>query len=283
MPIRRLPPTTSAAWRPGRSRRIMGGFRREPRHNPMPPDLAHGLLSPTFPAIAAALIAGNQRDFSSDARALVQTLKPILRVPAAPPVLPPGPLVVAVNHYARPGFHAMWIALAVSSCTDRPIRWVITNEWTATSGLCQWVIPPASRWVLRRIASCYGFLAMPPMPPRDQDTQARALAVRKILAYMVSDQEPTLGLAPEGQESPTAELQRPPPGSGRFIKHLAGCGAAFLPVGVFETKGKLCVAFGRLLVLDPSTPAGPGLDAPAELVMQAIADLLPTELRGPYA
>jgi hypothetical protein len=249
----------------------------------MPPDLAHGLLSPTFPAIAAALVAGNRRDFSSDARALVQILNPTLRVPAAPPELPSGPLVVAVNHYAHPGFHAMWIALAVSSCIDRPIRWVITNEWTATSGLSQWVIPPASRWVLRRIASCYGFLAMPPMPPRDQDTQARALAVRKILAYMISDREPTLGLAPEGEESPTAELQRPPPGSGRFLSHLAGCGAAFLPVGVFETKDQLCVAFGKPLVLDPSTATDREPDAPAEIVMQAIADLLPTALRGPYA
>jgi hypothetical protein len=160
---------------------------------------------------------------------------------------------------------------------------VVTSEWTATSGLRQWVIPPASRWVLRRIVKCYGFLAMPPMPPRNQDTQARALAVRKILEYMGSGGQPTLGLAPEGGDSPAPGLQRPPPGSGRFIKHLACGGATFLPAGIFETNGHLCIAFGTPLVIDPSIAADSGPDAPSEIVMQAIADLLPTALRGPYA
>ncbi len=82
------------------------------------------------------------------------------------------------------------------------------------------------------------------MPPRPQDVEARAKSVKKVLKLMKQNENTILGLAPEGADQHAGKLSLPPSGVGRFGLLLAGSGSAFVPVGVYEADGALCVKFG---------------------------------------
>jgi hypothetical protein len=65
---------------------------------------------------------------------------------------------------------------------------------------------------------------------------------------------------------------------------LALLGYPFYPLGVFESGGNLCLSFGPAYTLE--VPPGFNRDESdryaGEVVMRAIARLLPEELRGDY-
>ncbi len=156
-----------------------------------------------------------------------------------------------------------------------------TSTLTFRDPLRAATITPASRWFLRHIAGLYGFVPMPPMPPRDFEVEARAEAVRRAL-HWASEPDALLGLAPEGGDMPGGVLTRPPSGSGRFLFHLARRGLRFLPVGAFEDQGRLCLHFGAPFDLPRSLPK-PIDESASRLVLSAIAACLPDRLRGAYA
>ncbi len=221
------------------------------------------------------------RSFRRDAGLLIDRLTPPLRVDGAIPDVERGSWLVVVNHYARPGFRAWWITMAVSATLPREVCWVTTSTLTFRDPLRAATITPSSRWFLRHVARLYGFVPMPPMPPRDVEVDARAEAVRCTLRR-ASEPDALLGLAPEGGDMPGGVLARPPSGSGRFLFHLARRGLRFLPVGAFEDQGRLCLHFGPPLDLPHSLPE-PIDDSASRLVMSAIAACLPDRLRGAYA
>ena len=64
---------------------------------------------------AASLVIGRSRRFGDDARREIATLKTPLKVTGQEYIPTAGPCLVTVNHYARPGFWAWWLAFAVSS------------------------------------------------------------------------------------------------------------------------------------------------------------------------
>lgn len=195
-----------------------------------------------------------------------------------------GPCVITFNHYHRPGFQAWWLALAVASCVEQEMHWVVTNELTFPHKWYGFIGRPLSRWLLRTLEKTYEFTSMPPMPPRPKDSEARALAVRHVLSHIKHTEKPILGLAPEGRDNFGGCLSLPALGAGRFGLLLASSGLRFVPVGAFENEGSLFLRFG------------PGFDlhVPAELssnekdiraariIMQNIAHLLPTSLRGEF-
>jgi hypothetical protein len=129
------------------------------------------------------------------------------------------------------------------------------------------------------------------MPPRPGDVAARAQAVRRVLAIAQRTQSPVIAMAPEGADAPGGILQPLWPGTGRFLLQLARRGLHFLPFGVFEAEGRLCLHIGRPFLLDFSrTRASEGRDAvdgedgqAAEGVARAIAACLPKALRGRFA
>jgi hypothetical protein len=143
---------------------------------------------------------------------------------------------------------------------------------------------PLSRCLLGRLAGIYGFSAMPPMPPRPGDVQARASAVRSVLAYARSHPAAVLAIAPEGGDQPGGILSRPPAGAGRFLEQLARRGFRMQPVGIFEQQAALCLNFGApyQLALPPGLDAGARDHEAARMVMQPIAALLPGSLQGDY-
>lgn len=212
---------------------------------------------------------------------MVSRLSPPLRVDGAVPDVTHGSWLVVVNHYFRPGFRAWWLSMAISASLPREVCWITTSTLTFPDRLRASTFTPASRWFLRRIARLYGFIPMPPMPPRPFEIEARAAAVRQALRR-ATEPEVLMGLAPEGGDMPGGVLAQPPAGSGRFLWHLTRHGLRILPVGAFEADGRFCLRFGEPFDLPPSLP--PPVEASAShRVMSAIAACLPAQLRGSYA
>lgn len=242
---------------------------------------------------SAHMLAGLFRDvvllrprvFREDARACVSRLTPPLQVICPENIPAGGGYVITINHYYHPGFAAQWMALTTSSVVPCNIHWIITGELTFPG---KWYAPlgmKVSRFILKRGALVYGFTVMPPMPPRACDVEARAAAVRAALDYAKQTKNPIIGLAPEGGDQAGGKLMMPAPGAGRFGLLLAAQGLRFLPVGVFETNGELCLHFGE--IYDPAIANNLSSDEKdkqaAHIMMEHIAALLPSSLRGEFA
>jgi hypothetical protein len=221
------------------------------------------------------------RSFRRDSARMIDRLSPPLHLGGTLPDVSRGSWLVVVNHYARPGFRAWWFTMAISATLPREICWITTSTLTFPDRLRAATVTPASRWFLRRLARLYGFIPMPPMPPRPFEVDDRAAAVRRALRR-AAEPEVLMGLAPEGGDMPGGVLAPPPAGSGRFLRHLARLGPRLLPVGAFEAEGRLCLHFGEPFAI-PDSLAAPVEAHAAHLVMSAIAACLPAPLRGSYA
>jgi len=235
--------------------------------------------------LASTVVGQPRRSFRHDAQECIARLQPTLRILGAEHIPTRGPCLLVMNHYARPGFHAWWIALAVSAVVPVDIHWAMTAAWTYRDRLRSHTLTPISRIVFRRIAAIYGFTPMPPMPPDPRDTLARTVAVRKILSYAKETPNPIVALAPEGADAPGGALEMPPVGAGRFISLLVHMGFDLVPVGVYEERGELCLRFGP--AFQPSHSTGISTRERDTRVrteaMQHIACELPSRLRGPFA
>ncbi len=225
-----------------------------------------------------------RRSFHRDALACIGRLKPSLRRFGEENVPQAGPCVVTFNHYYRPRFNAVWMPLAIAATIPQEMRFVMTGELTCPG---KWYAPVGrflSKIVLHRAARVYGFTTMPPMPPRPKDVEARAESVRRVLDVARREKNIILGLAPEGGDNPAGEITMPASGAGRFALLLSAIGYQFVPVGVYEADGALCLRFGAAYRL--SVPRGLSADekdkAAAEIVMSHIAHLLPERLRGKF-
>ncbi len=236
-------------------------------------------------AIAGTALGHPRRSFRWDAQKCTARLQPALCILGAEYIPSRGPCLLTMNHYARPGFHAWWIALAVSAAVPVDIHWVMTAAWTYRDPLRSHILTPLSRIVFHRIASIYGFTPMPPMPPDPRDTAARTVAVRKVLAYAKETSNPVIALAPEGADAPEGILDMPPAGAGRFLSLMVHLGFDLIPVGVYEERGEFCLRFGPSF--QPSHAMG-GSNKERDLeirteVMRHIARQLPDHLRGAFA
>jgi hypothetical protein len=211
---------------------------------------------------SVSLLCGSDRSVAADATRAVAGLGRRLFVAGDMNIPRRGPFAVVCNHYSRPGFGAWWIAIALSGAVarqravgaNRDITWVMTEAWTFPDSRCKRrLLTPVSRRLFRRIAAIYGFVPMPAMPPDPSETAARATAVRRVvgLAKRAGETGAIIGLAPVGMDT-EGPVGTPPPGSGRFLGLLVEAGLAFIPAGVVEARGRLCVSFG-----EPFMPAVP--------------------------
>lgn len=234
--------------------------------------------------IAFSCLRNQSRSFQQDAVQLIRSVRPAPLVLGLPPEFSRPGLVVAVNHYHRPGFGAWWIALCLAASLPTRMHWMMTSAWVYPDRWRSWTITPLSRRVLVRLARCYGFTSTPPMPPRPQDFSARAAALRSLLRALGSMERPVLGIAPEGADAAGGVLQSPADGVDHLFHLLWKRGMHFVPVGVYEHDGRLTARFGERLDLpDPSGGPEPGRDSILEYVMRGIAACLPLKLRGDFA
>lgn len=235
--------------------------------------------------LAGRVFFGGQRSFRVDGLACARRLGLALRLVGEEHLPAGGPCLITFNHYYRPGFRAWWMALALAAVVPAEIHFIMTGELTFPG---RWYAPlgrAGSRLLLQRLAKVYGFTLMPPMPPRPWEVEARARAVRSVLAYRRSHPQAIIGLAPEGGDHPPdGALAWPPPGAGRFVALLAG-ESPIVPVGIYERQGALYLRFGPAytLSLRPDLSAEQKDRLAAEQIMQAIARLLPDHLRGDFA
>jgi 1-acyl-sn-glycerol-3-phosphate acyltransferase len=222
-----------------------------------------------------AALRSQQRAFQVDARTCSERLSPPLKTINPQNIPTRGPALLVTNHYARSGFRAWWIALAISAVVPPEIHWMMTDAWAFLGPLA-----PLSHWVFVRVARVYGFTTTPPMPPQPRDASARALAVRRVLEVARASGA-VIALAPEGRDQPGGVLGPFPPGAGRFIEQIARHCQPIIPVGVYEDGESLCLCFGPPLLLD----VGPGSSSLrrdqmiGRQVSEAIAGQLPPHLR----
>jgi hypothetical protein len=245
-------------------------------HYSFPPRTVTGLLRD--------LILSRRRSFRADALSCLGRLAPSLRVFGEENIPQSGPCAVTFNHYYRPGFNAVWMPVSIAALIPVEMHFIMTGELTYPG---KWYAPLGmllSKIVLRRAARVYGFTAMPPMPPRPKDVEARAQSIRKALEAARREKNIILGLAPEGGDQPAGQVTMPASGAGRFAFLLSAAGLQFVPVGVFEADGALCLRFGAAYEL--TVPRGLSADEKDELgarqVMMNIARLLPEFLRGDF-
>jgi len=218
----------------------------------------------------------NERPFQVDARACTDLLSPSPKILNPENIPLQGPALLVTNHYARPGFKAWWIALAISASVPPEIHWMMTNAWTFLGPLT-----PLSHWVLTRMAQVYGFTAVPAMSPRPKEIDERARAVRHILKIAHSPGA-VIALAPEGRDQPGGVLGSFPPGAGRFLEHIAQTCQPIVPIGVYEDDEALYLRFGSPFrlgkIIQSSTEERD--QWVRQQVGTAIARLLPAHLRG---
>ncbi|MFN2233296.1 MAG: lysophospholipid acyltransferase family protein [Anaerolineales bacterium] len=217
-----------------------------------------------------------ERDFPADARACTGLLSPPLKILNPKNIPAQGPALLVTNHYARPGFQAWWIALAISASVPLEVHWMMTNAWTFLGPLT-----PLSHWILTRLADVYGFTASPAMPPKPEEIDQRARAVRHVLKISHSPAA-VIALAPEGRDQPGGLLGPFPPGAGRFIEKIAQTCQPIIPIGIYEEAGALCLRFGSPFNLPKAvhTSAEERDQLVGQQVFTAIAGLLPKHLHG---
>jgi hypothetical protein len=214
---------------------------------------------------------------------MINRLNPPLVTHGTYPTHPASGLILAVNHYHRPGFGAWWIALSIAATCPWEAHWTLTSAWIYNDPLRSTLITPGSQWLLARLARCYGFTTMPPMPPRPHELPHRAKAIRNLLRYVEQTPTPILGFAPEGADASDGCLSKPPVGVGRFIGRLFQRGLRLLPLGVYENDRGLVLSIGA--PIKPNVDVDPATEDSliSEMTMKAIAACLPHSLRGIYA
>jgi hypothetical protein len=238
-----------------------------------------------FARAAWDLLLLRPRDLHQDAKACIEHLGADMKVLGKENIPQQGGCVVTINHFHRPGLGAQWIALAVTALVPLKVRWAVTGELMCQGKWYRAAASRASRVFLRRLAYLYGLITMPPMPPRPEDVEARAAAVRAILGYVRQGNNPVLGISPEGYNSPRGVLARPAAGFGRFALLLSRAGMKFIPVGGYEECGAFHLHVGQEYELSvPGNLSTEDRDEYAmQLVMRKIACLLPSHLRGDFA
>ena len=243
------------------------------------------LVIPRTPAMVLSFVLGRRRSFRDDAQAYLRALKPPLAVGGRSlPDVSSGRWLVLANHYHRDGFPSWWIALAVSALLPAEVLWVMSGAWTYPDWIRAHTISPLTRWAFARLAHSYGYVTMPPMPPRPAEVQQRARSVRRVLGLAAASKDLIVALAPEGRDTSGGRLEAPAPGAGRFISLLTHLGYQPLPAGVYEADGRLWVWFGEPLILSDAIclSAQEREDYTNARVMRSIAACLPHELRGIY-
>jgi len=239
-----------------------------------------------FAGLVWSVLTLRRRSFARDSQMAIERLRPQPEILGAEHIPSRGPCLVTCNHYHRGNRGGWWTGLLVSAAlaahrapeADRELRWVMTDAWTYPEGTWKSrVLTPLSRWVFRRVARVYGFVSMPPMPPRPWELEARALAVLRAVreARRAAQNGGMIGLAPEGRDVEEG-LGEPPENAGRFIALLVEAGLPILPVGVTEVEGRMRIAFGELF--RPEIPTGK--EARDRLVTRKVMEAIGKAMAG---
>ena len=230
-----------------------------------------------LPAVLGALLnrlMGRHLSFGALARRLSSRINPAAVSRGTGNIPTGGGYVVTVNHYAREGFNAAWIAIVISALFPGEVTWLMTEEWVFEGHPLALVLRPVMRLVLRSLSKVFGFLPMPPMAEGYSETSQRGAAVRRVIETLRQNPQAVIGLAPEGRDSLQPGMGELPAGVGKFILYLNRMGLRILPAGITEEHGQLFVRFGEPYDLALADDDG-GVDAQVRaMVKEEIRELL---------
>lgn len=241
-----------------------------------------------FPFLSALL--GRPASLSRTCALLIQDAPIPPRVLNTQNIPATGDLILALNHYDRPGMGMWWSgALAVATIahyrTDpREFHPVMVREWWyPPGGFGRMVKQPLTRWAFRQFAKAYKIALLP--PALDEYKGTGGIDVRRVLALTRGDKPELVAMAPEGYAGKNGTLKHPPDGAGLFLLLLSHDTIPFLPVGIFEDdENHLTANFGAPFMLCvPRTLARAERDREAaRQAMVQIGMLLPEKLWGAY-
>ena len=220
-----------------------------------------------------------RRRLGADVREMLRGIEPRPRVKGIEHMPLDGPCIVVMNHYERPGLRVWWCAALVSAALaarrggEPPVRWLITDRF---EGFRFAGLPMPDRlmaWLLDKIGGAYGLLLVARPEGEAQSRSALLRAARATLR-----EGAVLGITPEAASGSGPQLASAWPGSGAALSWLSSGSTPLVPVAVRDDEdGALLATFGAPFTLGQASD-----EEGARAVMDAVAALLPPELRGPY-
>ena len=220
-----------------------------------------------------------RRGLGPDVREMLRGTEPRPRVRGIEHVPLEGPCIVVMNHYERPGLRVWWCAALVSAALsarrggEPPVHWLITDRF---EGFRFAGLPMPDRlmaWLLDKIGGAYGFLLV---ARPEGEAQSRSGLLRE--ARTMLREGAVLGITPEAASGSGPQLAAAWPGSGAALSWLSSGSTPLVPVAVRDDEdGALLATFGAPFTLERA-----GDEEGARVVMDAVAALLPRELRGHY-
>lgn len=235
-----------------------------------------------------AFVRRRRRSAWADAAALIDGLEKQPVIIGAENLPVGGPAAFLPNHYERKD--AVWVgwgAMALTTAIHRhgdPARlgrmhWVMTDTWADCYVGPFHVSPRYLGWVLKGFGDIYGIIRMPAhdLPNHAQQRGRSAGALLEV--FDVLKKGDCVALHPEAGGFET--LIQPPRGSGRVVACLDRRKVPLIPVGVYEENDRLVINIGAPFAqgaFDRLTDT-----QSADMVMLAIAGLVPERTRGDYA
>ena len=225
--------------------------------------------------IIISLFKNEKRRITSDSVRAISGVLPPIQIIDEKNIPNEGPGLVTLNHYSRPGFSIVWAALGISAQLPEKHLWLMTNAWTNRTRGSDQLRTGITRVLFKRLASMYGFITSPPMPPAQDELAERVLSIRKLMRFINENPQTILCIAPEGQDFEYGKIGKPPEGTGKFIFQIQKKLKQINPVGVWEENGYLILKVGEPYTLDQSCKYKDSDMEVSNLVMNKISNLLP--------
>ena len=228
------------------------------------------------------------RALGLDAAWLFRGRTPAPRIVGEEHIPTTGVFVAVMNHSEAPGLRVWWPALLVSSAvaTRRgetpPLRWLIADRFFRTRWRGVPIPDAVVAWAFRQVAHAYALIIVSRNSPH-----ARAVALRQASRALGDPVAPRpLGVTPEAALASGGVLATPAPNSALALAWLSRGAIPLVPVAVSEdAAGRLTAHIGEPFTLPWSVlrAARAEQEVLTRRVMDALAALLPRELRGPFA
>jgi 1-acyl-sn-glycerol-3-phosphate acyltransferase len=231
-------------------------------------------------AVFAAAIIGRRRSPWQDGERVWRSIEPPVTLSGEDRLPVHGPYIVIVNHLNGPGIWVGLSAALVAGVIGRAtpavaIRGVGVSAYRSFKLWRRIPIPDSfTEALFRRFYAVYDIIRMPHV---SEGAGARSGSVRRILGALKRGH--VVILFPEGGNVSDFRMRPIQPGVGDLLRLAVKSGASVLPVAVAPAGRTFSISIGEPIVIVSQWDR-----AKVEAVTgRAIADMLPVELRGPFA